>query len=170
MKKIENKIIEVKDLSGIREKYKDRKIGLCSGCFDVFHSGHAVFFQQCKEFADILVVSVGSDSAIKKYKGPDRPVNSQNNRIYLVAGIENVDFAIFGSEAEGVRPGKIDFYDTSKELRPDVFILNNDDSAIKEKKEMCDELGVKLILVERIAPEFLKQVSSTGIIKQIKGN
>ena len=170
MKRIENKIIDTKNLIGIREKYKNQKIGFCSGCFDVFHSGHVVFFQQCKELVDILIVVVGSDSAIKKSKGPGRPVNSQNNRVYLVASIENVDYAILGDEAENMKPGKIDFYDISKTLNPEVFILNSDDSAVNEKQGLCEELGIKLILVERVVPDFLKGVSSTGIIKQIKEN
>ena len=168
MKQVESKIIGRENLSEIREKYKDKKIGFCSGCFDVFHSGHAVFFQQCKELADVLVVVVGSDSAIKSSKGPSRPVNSQNNRVYLVAGLENVDYAILGDEAEDMKPGKIDFYNIAKNLKPDIFILNSDDSAVEEKHKLCEELGVKLILVERAVPEFLKGVSSTGIIRHIR--
>jgi rfaE bifunctional protein nucleotidyltransferase chain/domain len=168
MKRIESKIINVKDLPAIRSENKNKKIGLCSGCFDVVHSGHAVFFQQCKELADILVVVVGSDSAIKKFKGQDRPINSQNNRVYLVAGIENVDYAILGDEAENMKPGKIDFYDIARNLKPDIFILNGDDSATEEKQKMCDKLGIKLVLVERVVPDFLKGVSSSGIIKQIR--
>ena len=168
MKEVESKVIAIENLPGIREKYRNKKIGLCSGCFDVFHAGHTVFFQQCKELVDILVVDVGSDSVIKKLKGSDRPVNSQNNRVYLVAGIENVDYAILGDEADNIKQGKIDFYDIAEVLRPDVFILNNDDSDIAEKEKMCDDLGIKLILVGRIVPDFLKGVSSTGIIKQIK--
>jgi len=168
MKQVKNKIISIKNLSDIRKKYKNKRIGICSGCFDVFHSGHSVFFQQCKELVDVLVVVVGSDGAIKRSKGPGRPVNSQNNRIYLVASIENVDYAILGCEAENMKPGKIDFYDIVQILKPDIFILNNDDSAINDKQKMCESLGISLILVERSVPDFLKGVSSTGIIKQIK--
>jgi len=170
MKAIRDKIITLKNLSDVRRAHNGEKIGLCSGCFDVFHSGHAVFFQQCKELVDVLVVVVGTDSAIKRSKGPTRPVNLQNNRVYLVASIENVDYAILGDEAENMKKGKIDFREIAEMLRPDIFILNNDDSAINEKQEMCDNLGIKLILVERTTPDFLKVVSSSGIIKQIKEN
>ena len=170
MKKIEDKIVDIKSLTRIRERYKNQKIGFCSGCFDVFHSGHAVFFQQCKELVDILIVVVGSDSAIRKSKGLGRPVNSQNNRVYLVASIENVDYSILGDEAENMKPGKIDFYNIARTLKPDIFVLNSDDSAVHEKRVLCNDLGIELILVERVVPEFLKGVSSTGIIKQIKEN
>jgi D-beta-D-heptose 7-phosphate kinase/D-beta-D-heptose 1-phosphate adenosyltransferase len=168
MKHISEKIVDIKGLPKMRLEGGGKKIGLCSGCFDVFHSGHAVFFEQCKELVDVLIVVVGSDSAIRENKGEGRPVNSQNNRAFLVASIENVDYAIIGEEAEDMRPGKIDFYNIMKELKPDVFILNNDDSAVEQKRELCKEFNVELKLVERTVPDFLKGVSSTGIIKQIR--
>lgn len=168
MIKVEDKVVNAGDLGKIRQENKEKKIGLCSGCFDVFHSGHAVFFEQAKSLCDILVVAVGSDSAIRKNKGEGRPVNSQNNRVYLVASVENVDYAVLGCEAEDMRPGKIDFYGIAKNLKPDIFILNDDDSAVAEKKALCQEFGARLELVARFVPEFLKGVSSTSIIKQIR--
>jgi D-beta-D-heptose 7-phosphate kinase/D-beta-D-heptose 1-phosphate adenosyltransferase len=168
MKKVIEKIVSLKDLVGIREDNKDKKIGICSGCFDVFHSGHAVFFEQCKELVDVLIVVVGSDSAIKMQKGAGRPVNEQNNRVYLTASICNVDYAMIGCEGKEMRHGKIDYYEIVKNLKPDILILNNDDSAIKEKQELCKEFGIGIKLVKRIVPEFLKSVSSTKIIEHIK--
>lgn len=158
-------IIEMKDLKKIRKKYE--KIAFCTGCYDVLQSGHAVFFKQCKEFADILVVGVGTDKIIKRLKGPDRPINPENNRLYLVAAMQDVDYVIL-NDKEMMMPGKIDFYNVIKELRPDVFVLNDDDSAIKEKKELCDRLSIELKLVSRIIPDFLKATSSSEIINKIK--
>lgn len=168
MIKVLDKIISPKNLSSLKEKNKGKKIGLCSGCFDIFHSGHSFFFESCKSFCDILVVSVGSDSVIRELKGNGRPVNSENNRIYLVASINNVDYAVLGAEVKDMKAGKVDFYDIMKNLRPDIFIINNDDSAIKEKSELCKKLNVELKIAERIVPEFLKSTSSTNIIKNIQ--
>ncbi len=168
MKKVIEKIVNLQDLQRIREENKNKKIGICSGCFDVFHSGHSVFFEQCKELVDVLVVVVGSDSAIKMQKGEGRPVNVQNNRVYLTASIENVDYAILGSEAKDMRPGKIDYYEIVQNSKPDILILNDDDSAIKEKQYFCKEFGIEIKLVKRVVPEFLKGVSSTKIIEHIR--
>jgi cytidyltransferase-like protein len=168
MKKVLEKIVSLKDLDGIREKYENKKIGICSGCFDVFHSGHAVFFEQCKELVDVLVVVVGSDLAIRAQKGEGRPVNVQNNRVYLTASIENVDYAIIGSTALEMKPGKIDYYEIAKQLKPDILILNDDDSAVVEKQEFCKEFGIEIKFVKRFVPEFLKSVSSTKIIEHIR--
>ena len=56
---------------------------------------------------NILIVVVGRDSGIKQLKGEGRPVNPQNNRLYLVAALESVDYAVLGSDT--VLPGKIDW-------------------------------------------------------------
>ena len=93
---VENRrIIKIEDLERIRKENK--KIVLCSGCFDVLHYGHAVFFKQCKQFGNILLVDVGSDKVLRELKGPTRPVNPQNNRVFLVSAMEDVDYAIIGA-------------------------------------------------------------------------
>jgi len=163
-----DKIIETKNLASLGEKHKGKKIGFCSGCFDVLHSGHAVFFEQCKEIADILVVSLGSDSILAALKGVERPVNPEKNRLYLLASMGNVDYVVLGGEAKDIKPGKIDFYENIKALKPDIFILNDDDSGLEQKKKLCQELGVSIKLVKREVPEFLKKISSTEIINKIK--
>jgi rfaE bifunctional protein nucleotidyltransferase chain/domain len=160
------KIIEYNNLKEIRKENKDKKIVLCSGCFDILHSGHAVFFEQCKEHGDILVVALGTDENIKRQKGEERPVNCEMNRAFLLSSLKNVDYVILTKEK--MRPGKIDFYEVLKDLNPDVFVLNDDDSAIKEKSEILSSFGVELKLVKRVAPDYLKAVSSTEIVNKIR--
>jgi D-beta-D-heptose 7-phosphate kinase/D-beta-D-heptose 1-phosphate adenosyltransferase len=157
------KIIESNDLLKIRKENKN--IVFCSGCYDILHSGHVYFFKQCKQFGDVLVVSLGSDKVVRELKGPNRPINPQNNRAYLLAGLESVDYVVVGEDE--MLPGKIDFKDNIKRLMPDVLVVNVDDSAIKEKKSLCQELGIKLELVPRIVPDYLRPTSSTEIIKKI---
>lgn len=54
------------------------------------------------------------------------------NRLFLVASMQDVDFVILNEEE--ILPGKIDFYNTINLVKPDIFIVNDDDSAINEKK------------------------------------
>lgn len=163
-----NKIIKISQIEKIVANIKKNKktIALCSGCFDVLHSGHTIFFSQCKNYADILFVVVGRDVIIKQNKGKDRPINNENNRMFLVASLEDVNYVILGENA--FLPGKIDFYNIAKLIKPDFFILNNDDSAINEKAKLCKEFSIKLKLVKRTVPKFLEKTSSTQIIEKIK--
>jgi cytidyltransferase-like protein len=162
---VKSKVITEDKLKEIKIKYAGKKIVFCSGCYDILQSGHAVFFSQCKEFGDILIVGIGRDSVISQLKGPGRPVNPENNRLYLVAALQEVDYVVLnGSE---IKPGKIDFENIIEKLRPDFFILNIDDSAINEKKEMCDRYGIEIQFVSRIVPSELVATSTSRIIDKI---
>ncbi len=163
--RIKSKVLSEENLSKLRSVNPDKKIVFCTGCYDILQSGHAVFFSQCKDYGDILVVGVGRDSVITQLKGPGRPVNPENNRLYLIAALHEVDYAVLnGSE---IKPGKIDFESIIEKLRPDVFILNDDDTGLTAKKEICDRYGVKIELVSRVVPPELEATSTTRIIDKI---
>jgi len=162
---IKAKVLSMDTLSHIREENADRTIVFCSGCYDILQSGHAVFFNQCKSFGDLLVVGVGRDSTLTALKGPGRPVNPENNRVYLVAALQDVDYAVLNDARVG--EGKIDFEEVITRLRPDIFILNRDDSAIAQKQALCDRLGVQIQFVDREVPAELIPTSTTHIINKI---
>lgn len=162
---IKAKVAQVEDLAGIRKVHADKKIVFCTGCYDILQSGHAVFFNQCKSFGDLLVVGVGRDTTLTQLKGPDRPINPENNRVYLVAALQDVDYAVLNDHKIGA--GKIDFEEVINQLRPDIFILNQDDSAIADKQKLCDRLGVKIQFVGREVPPELMATSTSRIINKI---
>jgi cytidyltransferase-like protein len=162
---IKAKILKQDDLAALRQKHQGKTIVFATGCYDILQSGHAVFFNQCRSFGDILVVGVGKDETLRQLKGPGRPVNPENNRLYLVAAMEDVNFAVLNDNEIG--DGKIDFKQVMTKLRPDIFILNDDDSSIAPKQELCDSLGVKIEFVAREVPEELIPTSTTNIINKI---
>jgi D-glycero-alpha-D-manno-heptose-7-phosphate kinase len=162
---INKKILNAEELSAIRTANSAKKIVFCTGCYDILQSGHAVFFNQCKQFGDILIVGIGRDSVIEKLKGPGRPVNPQNNRLYLVAALQEVDFAVLNGEQ--IEEGKIDFRNILENLRPDVFIVNDDDSALSFKEAICKKLNIKMQMVSRVVPVELQPTSTSQIIDKI---
>jgi cytidyltransferase-like protein len=163
--RISAKVLTEEKLRGVRESAGGKKIVFCTGCYDILQSGHAVFFNQCKEFGDILVVGIGRDSVIALLKGPGRPVNPENNRLYLVAAMHDVDYAVLNTEE--IMPGKIDYGPIIEKLRPDVFVLNDDDSGIDAKRALCERNGVEMQFVSRIVPQGLHPTSTTHIIDKI---
>jgi cytidyltransferase-like protein len=163
---IAQKVVDHNQLESIRGANKYKKIVFCTGCYDILQSGHAVFFNQCKQFGDLLVVGVGQDHVIAELKGPGRPVTPENNRVHLVAAFQDVDYATLNDDT--IAPGKIDFKDVLEKLRPDVFVLNDDDSGIEKKKLLCDRLGIKMEFVQRVVPKALEATSTTRIIDKIK--
>ncbi|HAJ78911.1 MAG TPA: hypothetical protein DCO75_04000 [Fibrobacteres bacterium] len=163
--RIKEKILTENALRNLRLAYPGKKIVFCTGCYDILQSGHACFFSQCKELGDILVVGVGRDSVIGALKGQGRPINPENNRLYLVAAMLDVDFAVLNTH--DILPGKIDFGNIIKELEPDIFVLNADDSGMGEKQKLCSQYGIEIKFVSRIVPEELEPTSTTRIIDKI---
>jgi cytidyltransferase-like protein len=165
LESIKAKLLSDSDLDQFRINHSAKKIVFCSGCFDILQSGHAVFFNQCRQQGDILVVGIGRDITVQKLKGPDRPVNPEINRLYLVAAMQEVDFAVLNDDT--IVDGKIDFYRKIQLLKPDVFVLNDDDNAIDYKRKLCEKHGIQLVLVPRTVPEELIPTSTSKIIHKI---
>ena len=68
----------------------------CNGCFDILHPGHV----RLLNFAN-LVVGIDSDARVKTNKGQDRPINSEQDRKFMLENLKCVDeVVIFGSNEE----------------------------------------------------------------------
>lgn len=77
-----------------RLRSNNKTIVLVGGCFDVIHLGHVEFLKKAKEKADYLFVLLENDEKIKKIKGPNRPINTQEDRAKVLSAIRFVDIII----------------------------------------------------------------------------
>ena len=59
-------------------KKKNKKTIICGGCFDILHIGHIEFLEIAKKQGGFLFVLLENDKNVKKIKGKERPINSQN--------------------------------------------------------------------------------------------
>lgn len=67
------------------------KIGITTGCFDIFHSGHLESLKFANKNCDILILLLNSDISIRKLKGENRPINSLEHRKNLLMQLEFID-------------------------------------------------------------------------------
>ena len=58
---IDSKLLSLESFSSLRKKFKEKKIVLCHGVFDLLHIGHIDYLESAKKFGDILIVSITSD-------------------------------------------------------------------------------------------------------------
>lgn len=126
-----------------------------SGCYDLLHCGHVAFFKEASKYGD-LYVGIGSDSTIEDLKGR-KTINSELERLYMVKSIKYVTDAFINSGN-----GIIDFEKEINKLKPDFFIVNEDGFS-PAKQELCDDLGIKLKVLERIPDAGLPVRSTTSI-------
>ncbi|MBR4102895.1 MAG: bifunctional heptose 7-phosphate kinase/heptose 1-phosphate adenyltransferase, partial [Thermoguttaceae bacterium] len=47
---------------------------------------------------DALIVAVNSDASVKRYKGPNRPIQNETTRSAVVAALELVDYVVVFDE------------------------------------------------------------------------
>jgi len=128
------------------------------GAFDGLHPGHVDFFKQAKKLGDYLVVSVGTDINVAKFKGK-LPLFSEEERLELVANIKIVDEAILGA--------KHDFYIQIKRVAPDVICLGYDQwSSEAEVLENLKRVGLIHTNVVRLKPFQPERAKSTKLKKK----
>ena len=88
-------------------------MGFTNGCFDCLHCGHLSSLYQAKEHCDRLVVALNSDASVRRLKGPARPIQDQQTRSLVLAGLELVDAVVLFDEDTALP--------VVEEIRPDVI-------------------------------------------------
>ncbi|PSW15099.1 bifunctional D-glycero-beta-D-manno-heptose-7-phosphate kinase/D-glycero-beta-D-manno-heptose 1-phosphate adenylyltransferase HldE [Photobacterium sanctipauli] len=71
---------------------------MTNGCFDILHAGHVAYLNEAAKLGDRLIVAVNSDSSVQTLKGPGRPVNPEDRRMAVLAGLGAVDWVVPFSE------------------------------------------------------------------------
>ena len=76
-----------------------RPLVFTNGCFDVLHRGHVTYLAQARALGASLVIGVNSDASVKRQrKGDDRPINSEQDRMAVLAALEPVSLVVLFDE------------------------------------------------------------------------
>lgn len=134
-------------------KENGKKVVFTNGCFDILHVGHVKYLQIAKSFGDILIVGLNSDESVSRLKGPSRPVNIAEDRAYLLAALEAVDFVVPFVEDTP--------YNLIKMIAPDTLVKGGD---YEGKSVVGTEFALELKLVD-----FVDGKSTTKTIEKIQG-
>ena len=140
-------------------KGKGLRLAVTNGCFDILHRGHAEYLAAARATADALLVLVNSDESVRALKGPDRPVNTEYDRAYLLASMRCVDAVLIFN---GVRCAhELD------ELAPDAYAKGGDYTL-----ETLEETERTALLRHGVKVHFIPFVpghSTTLILKKAAG-
>ena len=72
-----------------------------NGTFDLLHKGHLELLNFAKSYGNYLIVAIDTDDRVKEKKGPNRPVNTLQDRIDFMKSIKYVDSVVsFNSNKE----------------------------------------------------------------------
>jgi rfaE bifunctional protein nucleotidyltransferase chain/domain len=81
-------------------KGEGKTIATLNGSFDLLHAGHLHMIYEASQQADVLIVALNSDSSIRKYKSPLRPIVSLEYRLRMMAALEFVDYVTMFEETD----------------------------------------------------------------------
>ncbi|CAN5240665.1 hypothetical protein BH09PAT2_BH09PAT2_06740 [soil metagenome] len=148
-------IITYTDLDRYTSEWRNSRIVLTGGCFDVLHYGHVTFLQKAKESGDLLVIALESDSFIKKIKGRD-PFHSQHERAYILTALRMVDYVILLPHFEN----EIGYNELVQKVKPAVVAITEGDTAADKKRIHVEQVGGIL----KIVTPLLSTFSTTNIL------
>ena len=121
-----------------------------NGCFDILHRGYFELFNYAKSLGNVLVVGVDSDEKITQDKGPDRPYNKLEDRVYALESLKAID--------------KVMVFDNKEHLewlveitKPDILVVGSD---WKGKEIVGGQYAKEIVYFDRIG-----DYSTTDILK-----
>jgi rfaE bifunctional protein nucleotidyltransferase chain/domain len=157
------RLVSQSDLMTLHDKLKekDRKIVFTAGSWDLLHVGQCRYLEEAKANGDILVVGVSSNEAIRKVKGPNKPVLDEKVRAEMLTYLRPVDFVTILPEPS-CQP-------SLGLLKPDVYITVKEDwtEEYKNSKEYktVTKYGGEVKVVDRQSTA----ISTTKIIQRAIG-
>ena len=138
-----------------RLKAEGLRVVMTNGCFDLLHPGHVTYLSEAVALADVLIVAVNDDASVARLKGADRPINSIESRMSVLAGLRSVSYVVPFSEDTPAR--------LIEAISPDVLVKGGDYaiSEIAGHEHVLKSGGEVIIL------EFVEGFSTTATIKRI---
>lgn len=134
-----------------------KKVVFTNGCFDVLHAGHVTLLDQAAGEGDLLVVGLNDDASVRRLKGPERPVNNQEDRARVLGAMGSVDAVVLFAEDTPTR--------LIQAVRPDVLVKGGDYSKDKVVgADFVEGYGGKVVVAGLVEGK-----STTGTIRKMRG-
>lgn len=137
-------------------RQQGRRIVFTNGCFDILHAGHISYLNRARGVDDVLVVGLNSDASVKRLKGPERPINTLEDRARVLAALSCVDHVVPFEEDTPVGLIRI--------ARPDLYVKGGDyvEETLPEAP-LVRSLGGQVAILP-----FVEDRSTSSIIDRIQ--
>jgi rfaE bifunctional protein nucleotidyltransferase chain/domain len=125
-----------------------------NGCFDILHRGHVAYLSFARTQGDALVVGVNSDASVKRNKGDKRPINTQEDRAFVLASLRAVDYVVIFDEPEP--------RDLIARILPQVLVKGRDWAHYVSGRDVVEANGGRVVLADLVEGR-----STTGTIERV---
>jgi D-beta-D-heptose 7-phosphate kinase / D-beta-D-heptose 1-phosphate adenosyltransferase len=135
---------------------RDETVVFTNGCFDILHRGHVAYLYAARALGDRLVVGVNTDASVRRLKGEGRPVVSEHDRAFVLAGLGCVDAVTLFDEDT---PAQL-----IAELLPDLLIKGGDyDPDAVVGRHDVEAAGGRVVIIP-----FVEGRSTTSMLHRIR--
>jgi D-beta-D-heptose 7-phosphate kinase/D-beta-D-heptose 1-phosphate adenosyltransferase len=141
------------ELDTLREKRA--KIVFTNGCFDLLHVGHIRYLQEARRMGDLLVVGINSDDSVRRLKGPSRPLQPEEDRAEILAGLACVDYVVSFDQDTPI--------EVIERLKPEVLVKGADWPIDKiVGREVVEQSGGRIATIS-----YVEGISTSDLIERI---
>jgi rfaE bifunctional protein nucleotidyltransferase chain/domain len=145
------------ELRAWREKLRaeGKKLVFTNGVFDILHAGHVTYLAKARSMGDALIIGLNSDESTRSIKGPKRPLQHEDDRATLLAGLKMCDVvAVFDQDTP---------FDLIELVIPDVLVKGGDYTVETiVGRETVERHGGKVMPLQLVEGR-----STTGIVERI---
>ena len=132
-----------------------------NGCYDILHPGHVDLLARARAEGDALLLGLNSDASVRRIKGdlpgPKRPVNSEAERAFVLAGLASVDFVVLFDEDTPLA--------LIRAVQPQVLVKGGDwDISRIVGREVVEQAGGRVLSLP-----LLPGYSTTRLIERLTG-
>jgi rfaE bifunctional protein nucleotidyltransferase chain/domain len=129
-----------------------------NGVFDVLHRGHVTYLANARAVGGSLVVALNTDASARRLgKGPDRPLNNEEDRAVVIASLEAVSLVTWFDEDTPV--------ELLGELKPQIYVKGGD----YDMRKLAETALVESYGGQALAIPFVDGYSTTNLVRRIKG-
>ena len=134
-----------------------RPVVFTNGVFDVLHRGHATYLARARALGASLVVALNTDASARRLgKGPDRPLNNEEDRAVLMAALESVSLVTWFDEDTPL--------ELITELRPDILVKGGD----YDMDRLAETAVVRSYGGQARAIPFVDGYSTSALVRKIR--
>ncbi len=157
------RLVAQSDLMQLHEKLTEagKKVVFTAGSWDLIHAGQCRYLEKAKAEGDVLVVGVSSNEAIKKVKGPNKPILDEKIRAEMLTYLRSVDYVTVLPEPSCTPSLGL--------LRPDVFITVKEDWTEEYKNSKEYKTVIKYGGEVKVVDRQSTAISTTKIVQRAIG-
>jgi len=134
-----------------------RPLVFTNGVFDILHRGHVEYLHDARALGAAMIVAVNSDASARLLgKGPDRPLNKEQDRATILSALASVSLVLIFEEGTPC--------ELLQKVRPDIYVKGGDyDMEALEETRLIRGWGG-----DSVAIPFRDGFSTTNLVDRIR--